>query len=310
VVAPARGTATVRVDGDQWTVDNAVASASAASYAFLKATQAEAHFDFDPHQLRFADLRATAAGAPWQGSGRIDLDAPSMDGALAVTRADPQAVAEMLGIKAPGLAPDGLDLSLRARTPLNATWQQALQGRGTVALRGGILASTALLRAVVAAVVPSRTLREGGPPNHLTSLTQTFTIADGHLRTEDLTVDSDDYDLTASGTIGLGGQLDLNSVITLTPNGIKKVFALSAVPIPGSSLWSLPPIPARVDGTLEQPAIHPEAAAFAGATARWFVDALIGAPRTLGETVTRPLERVFHGLRDLVDRTPTPAGEP
>ncbi|HSP96627.1 MAG TPA: AsmA-like C-terminal region-containing protein [Candidatus Dormibacteraeota bacterium] len=311
VVGPARGTATVRVDGSRWAVENGVANAAAASFNVLKATRATAHLDFDPDQIRFADLRFTAASAPWQGSGRIDLDAPSIDGALAVTRADPQTVLAMLGVNAPTLDPDGLDLSLRARTPLNATWRQTIQGSGTMALRGGFLASTGLLRAVVAAVVPSRTLREGGAPNRLTSLTQTFTLADGHLRTEDLAVDSDDYDLAASGSIGFAGELDLNGQITLTPNGIKKVFALSSLPIPGSSLWSLPTIPARIGGTLEKPDIHPEAAALAGSTARWFVDALVGAPRALGATVTRPLEQMFNGMRNLVDpRTPTPTAGP
>ena len=312
VVAPARGSATVRVDGTRWSVENGTASAAAASYAWLRGTQATARLGFDPDQIRFADLRFTAASAPWQCSGRIDLSTPArIDGSVAVTRADPDTVLRMLGLNAPTLDPDGLDLSLQARGPLAAGWQQNLQGSGSLALRGGVLASTGLLRAVVAAVVPSKLLREGGPPNRLNSLTLTFTLADGRARTDDMTTRSDDYDLSAVGTIGLGGELDLDSRVTLTPNGIKKMFALSDVPLPGSSLLSLPTIPARIDGSLEDPHVHPEAAALAGTTARWFAGALIGAPRMVGEAVGRPLERVFSGMRDLVDpRTPTPAGTP
>jgi hypothetical protein len=306
VTAPARGTGDLRVDGARWTVENGVASASAARYDVFAGTHASARLSFGPDHVQFADLRCTAAGALWQGSGRIDLEAPSIDGALSVTRADPDAVLAMLGIKAPGLDPDGLDVTLRARSPLDARWREALQGNGRMALRGGYLTSTGLLRAIVAAIVPTRALREGGPPNRLTSLTQSFTLGGGRLQTEDLTVDSDDYDLTATGSIGLDGSLDLMSRISLTPNGIKKIFALSAVPIPGSNLWTLPVIPARVGGSLEQPAIHPEATALAGTTARWFVDALIGAPRTIGQTIVQPLDWMFTGVRDLV-APPTPA---
>ena len=124
-------------------------------------------------------------------------------------------------------------------------------------LRGGYLESTALLRSIVAAVVPARALREGGTPNRLTSLTQSFTLADGRVHTNDLTVDSNDYDLTASGTIGFDGQLNLDGRVTLTPNGIKKMFALSNVPIPGSGVLSLPTIPARFEGP-ENPTSSPK----------------------------------------------------
>ncbi len=307
VTSPARGTATVRVDGSRWSVENGVVSAAAVRYSVLHGTQATASLGFDPARIQFADLRFTAAGAPWQGSGEVGLDAPPrIDGTLAVKRANPDAVLAMVGIKAPTLDPDGLDLSLRARSTLDDTWRQALQGSGSLALRGGYLASTALLRAIFVAVVPSRTLRDGGTPNRLTSLTQTFTLADGLIHTDDLTVDSDDYDLTAAGTIGLEGQLDLYGRVTLTPHGIKKVFALGAVPIPGSSLLSLPVIPARFEGNLDNPSIHPEAGALAGSTARWFADALIGTPRLLGQGVGR----VFSDMRNFVDpraATPTPS---
>ena len=174
-----------------------------------------------------------------------------------------------------------------------------------MALRGGFLSSTALLRSIVAAIVPSRALRESGTPNRLTSLTQTFTLADGRLHTNDLTVDSNDYDLTASGTIGFDGQLNLDGRVSLTPNGIKKMFALSSVPIPGSSVLSLPTIPAHFQGTLEHPSIKPEATALAGSTVRWFTSALLGAPRLLGQGVGR----VFGDMRNFIDprsATPTP----
>ncbi|MBX3027937.1 hypothetical protein KF840_23835 [bacterium] len=306
VGAPARGTGTLRVDGPRWALANGVVSAAVASYGAISATQATAQLDFAPDHVRFAALRATAAGAPWQGSGRIDLADPRIEGTLSVTRADPDAFLRLLGIQAPALDPDGLDLTVQLSTPLHDGWRQALQGSGRMALRGGFLTSTGLLRAIVATIVPTRALREGGPPNRLTSLTQTFTLANGRLSTQDLAVDSDDYDLAAAGSIGFDGTLALDGRITLTPNGIKKMFALSAVPIPGSGFLSLPVIPARVDGTLAKPDIHPEAAALAGSTARWFADALIGAPRRLGQTVVQPLDWMFDGVRTLV-APPTPA---
>lgn len=308
VVAPARGTGTVRLQGSRWSVADGHASAAAASYAWIRATQASAGLDFDADHIQFADLRATLAGASWQGSGRIDLSSPPrIDGAVAVTRADPDTLLALAGVNAPTLDPDGLDLDLRARGALAPGWRQDLEGSGRLALRGGTLNSTALLRAVVAAIVPSRLLRDAGSPNHLRQLTMTFTLGAGSARTEDLRTTSDDYDLSGAGAIGLDGSIDLDSRVTLTPNGIKKIFALSAVPLPGSSMLSLPTIPVRIDGTLADPHVHPEAGALAGATARWFVDSLVGAPQAVGAAVGRPLERAFDGMRNLFDpRTPTP----
>jgi hypothetical protein len=305
VDGPARGTATLRVDGERWSVTDGIVSAANARYAFLQGSNATARLDFDPDHIRFADLRFTAANAPWQCTGTVTLDAPPrIDGSVNVVRADPETLATMLSLSAPTLDPDGLDLNLRARATLDQAWERNLQGSGTMALRGGTLASTALLRAVVATVVPTRRLRDGGPPNHLTSLTQTFTLSDGQVRTSDLQVRSDDYAMTAAGTIGLDGQLALQGQVDLTPNGIQKMFALSSLPIPGASILSLPTIPARIDGTLADPHVHPEAAALAGSTARWFGEALLGTPRRLGQAVTMPFEALFNGLRRA---TPTPA---
>lgn len=296
--APARGDATLRLDGERWSVRDGVASAARARYAFLQGSNASAKLAFDADHIRFADLRFTLANATWQGAGTVRFEEPpQLDGSIAVRRADPDTLATMLGFSAPALDADGLDLDLRARGVIDDTWQHNLQGNGTLALRGGTLASTGLLRAVVAAVVPSRRLRDGGSPNRLTSLTQTFTLGGGALRTDDLNVRSDDYDLTAGGTISLDGTLALQSQINLTPNGIQKMFALSSVPLPGASMLSLPTIPARIDGTLADPRIHPEATALAGSTARWFGEALIGTPLRLGEAVTRPFEQMFNGLR-------------
>jgi len=304
VNAPARGTATVRVDGERWSVSDMVANAASARFAFLQGSDASARLDFDPDQIRFGDLRFTAASAPWTCSGTVTLaDPPRLDGRIAVTRADPDGVMAMLGVTAPTLDPNGLDLDLQARATIDSDWQRSVQGSGSMALRGGTLTSTALLRAMVAAVVPSRQLREGGLPNRLNSLTQTFTLTDGVARTNDLAVSTDDYGMTAAGTIGLDGRLALQGQVTLTPNGIKKMFALSSVPIPGSGMLSLPTVPARIDGTLADPRIHPEAAALAGSTARWFADALLATPRRLGETVVRPFEMLFDSMRRA---TPTP----
>src|SRR6185295_762333 len=99
VTSPAQGTATVRVDGPRWSVERGVVSAAAASYSVIHGTQASARLAFDPDRITFTELRATAAGAPWQGSGRIDLSSPArIDGSVAVTRANPDTVLQMLGM--------------------------------------------------------------------------------------------------------------------------------------------------------------------------------------------------------------------
>ncbi|MFN8640703.1 MAG: hypothetical protein U0802_03225 [Candidatus Binatia bacterium] len=99
--------------------------------------------------------------------------------------------------------------------------------------------------------------------------------------------------------------------MTLTPNGIKKMFALSDVPIPGSSRCFAADDSRPHRRQPRRSARHPEATALAGTTARWFVEALVGAPQRVGKAVVRPLEMLFGGVRGLVaPRTPTPIAAP
>ncbi|MFN8640702.1 MAG: hypothetical protein U0802_03220 [Candidatus Binatia bacterium] len=90
----------------------------------------------------------------------------------------------MLGVSAPTLDPDGLDLALRA-----AARSMPHGGSAWKATHAGAAAACSpppRSCAIVAAVVPSRTLRDGGAPNRLNSLTMTFSISDGSVRTTDL----------------------------------------------------------------------------------------------------------------------------
>ncbi len=300
VTAPARGTATVHVDGDRWQVTDLVASAAAAAYPPLRGTVVSGRLGFDADALRAEALRFAAGGGQWQWAGTIGFaDPATVDGTLTLTGTDPAAVLAMVGFDPGALDIEALDLHAQVRGRLAADWQRDLSGSGQLMLRGGTITSTGVLQAIVDTVAPHRRTRPLGTPNRLISLREDFTLGGGALHTTNLSLLSDDYDLTARGTVSLDGRLALDGHITLTQHGIQRLFVLGAVPLP-PRLLSLPTIPARFEGTLAHPHIRPDPTALAGSTARWFAEALLGAPLRLGEAVTHPLSEVVRGMRKLV----------
>lgn len=306
VDGPARAAGALRVDGTRLTLSGIDASAAAAAYPPLRGRAATARFDFGDARLRFADLRLAAYGGQWQYAGDIGLAAPwPISGTLTASGADPRQVLTMVGMNPATLDIPSMDLRGQFTGVLAGDWRQALRGDGSLALHGGSIVSTALLRSILAGLLPGHHFAARlDQPNRLTSLTESFTVADAGMRTSDLRVVSQDYSFSGAGRIGFDGSLDLAGPVTLTAHGMQKMFALSALRLPTGDLPPLPPIPAHFGGTLAHPSVRPDLTALPGATARWFVDALIGVPRSIGEAIGRPVGRFLDELRGMVTSTP------
>jgi len=102
----------------------------------------------------------------------------------------------------------GLDVSGRGLdTP---GLRRNLKGTGSLALRDGKLTSIAALKMLAKALKSAGGKGVGEDETPFTSLTGTFDIRDGRLRTTDLALDSPDIGMDGQGAIGLDMSLDLD----------------------------------------------------------------------------------------------------
>ncbi len=308
VDAPARGRAEF-LGGDTLTIRDATATAAAAAYGPLRGSDASAAFALAGGQLHFSDLRFTSCGGQWQYAGAAGLHQERpINGSLVITGAHPATVLAMMGIDGSDVDIDAGDLSGEFTGQLSDDWQQALTGRGRLSLRGGSIPSGELLTSILEAMAPSRRAgKQRQRANRLIELTQTFTVASALVRTEDLRLQTHDYQLTGKGTVGFDQRVDLATEVTLTARGIQAMLSLGSIPLPTGALPPLPPVPMQISGTIDDPIMHTTASGLPQAAVKWLADAILGAPARIGGAVLSPLGTLFGGVRDLVaPATPTP----
>jgi len=168
---------------------------------------------------------------------------------------------------------------------------------GSVLLRDGTIPAAAILKPIWNAMVGEGSMRNFvDQPTHVSHMSDSFTLRDASFDTSDLSLISDDYSVTGVGSIGMDGSLDLETRIHLTSSGMQKMFFFASLPLPTGALPPLPPIPARVKGTIGDPILRPNVGALPASTARWFLDAVLDTPRTAGGAIMRPLQRLWHGV--------------
>ena len=308
VEAPARLNGTLRSAAGLG-IHDATASAAVARYGPLRGEGAQAAFHYAGSELSFSSLTFRAAGGTWKHSGSYQLDGTlPMSGNLAVSQVDPAAALTMLGRPT---AVEGAKLDFDATWKGRAVedWRQTLVGSGRLALRGGALRGTAILSALWDAIT-RRVRRQDStsPRNALQSATADFTLGDAALHTANLRLNTTDYGLTGKGTLGLDGQIDLDTQVTLTSAGLQHMFSLGVVPLPTSMLPSFPPIPTHISGAADALIVRPDVGALPESTLRWAAGAAVQVPRALGGLVVRPFESLFDDARNaLVGPSATPA---
>lgn len=303
VQGPAHGASQFSLRGDTLRLTKATAQAAHASYGPLDTSDTTASFDLAGSRLTFSDLRFSSCGGKWTHTGWFTLDAGGpFAGQLVVDDAVPSQVATMLGTNSAGLTFATLDLDSEFSGRAVADFTARLQATGSMYLNDGTMRAANVLRPIWEALVGGGRVSDAmsRPTTHVQEISGTFTLQSGRIDSPDLSLVSDDYSATALGSIGLDGSLNLHARIQVTSQGVQKMLVFGSLPLPTEILPKLPPIPASVTGTVDNPILRPNVAALPATTVRWLVDVLLQTPRSLGESVTHRLGQLWDGARRLV----------
>jgi hypothetical protein len=262
-------------------------------------TAAAAHFQYGGHRLSFDDLRFTSCGGTWTHHGWFTLaEGGQFAGQISIAGAVPHDLALMLhnpGIDLP-FARFDLDSDFAGRaTP---DWLSSLRASGSLLVSDGDVKAATVLKPIWEALIgPGRVVDAmDRVTTHVEQISGSYTLHHDRMQCTDLSMISDDYSVTAVGSIGLDGTLDLNTRIQLTARGVQHMLVFAALPLPTSTLPRLPSIPARITGTFANPVIRPNVSALPVATVRWMVGVLLHGPRTLGGAVLDGLGNLWDSI--------------
>lgn len=240
----------------------------------LVGREVEARLAYRGRTLDVDALRFHAFDAAWLQRGRVWFEEePRFDLAIdAHSAPDAELFAVTPGDKVFGRFEsfEG-GLRVRGRWTGRDTWLATLEGDGTLRLRGGRLERSAILPAIwnaLAGRVPLLKLPrlprllDRGP--RVEELTSSFRLAESALHTSDLVLRTEDFRLTGHGTLGLDASLALDGRVALTQRGVERMFAMTTLPIPKTRL-SLPALPVRIGGTLDDVQVEVDASRVARA---------------------------------------------
>jgi uncharacterized protein involved in outer membrane biogenesis len=267
--------------------------------ARVAAGDIDAAFDVAHGTLNLTSATASAYGGTWSQSGLVTLDEPPhfdirlraegigcVELLTAVTGEHPEYGCELFNAEA----------ALRGQWNGAETVAQNAQGTGRVEMRGGTIPSSSIIGAMWQAIVPRVAVRATpirfGAPTRVDHLTESFVLRDGRMTTNDLSLVTDDYTVTGTGSIGLDGRLDLDTNVALTPEGVTKLLLMASLPVP-DEVPDLPAVPTDITGTVGSPTILPAVSAIPSAAIRGLFRGVVGA----GELVT---DKADKGLRGLV----------
>ncbi|HZE89927.1 MAG TPA: AsmA-like C-terminal region-containing protein, partial [Verrucomicrobiae bacterium] len=180
----------------------------------LSLSSARARLSMEGGQARLSAISVNLYKGSVAGdlSARVTESGPPFTIAASVKGVDFNAFASDLSPDLKGLVYGTFDgsLDLQGRGLDTPGLRRNLGGKGSLALRDGKLTSIAALKMLAKALQAAGGGGVGKDETPFTSLTGTFTIANGVLRTDDLALDSPDLDMSASGKIGLDLSLDLD----------------------------------------------------------------------------------------------------
>ena len=270
----------------------------------IAATDLDAAFEYADPILHLTSAHARLYGGTWTQSGTVTLaDPPSYEATVSIDNVD---CADLL-TAVTGARPQYGCAQFNADAAVHGEWTgakrvaHAAEGSGHVEMRGGTIPAATVIGAVSQAVVPlmhvDRHPTALGAPTLVNHLNQSFTLRAGRMETNDLSLVTDDYTVTGTGTIGLNGTLDLETHVALTPEGVTKLLTMAALPIPGSG-GTLPPIPTRITGSVSNPLLHPEMSHVPAAA----VQGLLAGARGAGERLKDATDSGLRSLEHKVDQ--------
>jgi hypothetical protein len=109
--------------------------------------------------------------------------------------------------------------------------------------------SAALLSRIPGVAKPSESHIPARTPLHRAGAT--FEVGDGTARTDDLRIVTGDYVVNARGHIDADRAIELDGRVALTVAGVGRVLSLAGLGLEG--FVSVPVVPLRVTGTLQEP---------------------------------------------------------
>lgn len=302
VTAPARATGAFGVHDGRFSLKQATAEATRAAYGPIAGSTAAATLSFAGERLTFDNLRFASCGGTWTHSGWYTLDGGGrFAGQLSVEGASPREISAMLGRESDEISFGRVDLDSEFVGQAVPDWQSKLRATGSVFLSEGTMRAATVLRPIWEGLMGGGRVTDmlSRPTTHVSQLSETFDLRAGRIDTSDLTLISDDYNITALGSIDLDGRVDLDARIQLTANGVQKMLVLGSIPLPTSALPGLPPIPTRVTGDLDKLVLRPNMSALPASTVRWLAEALMHTPRSIGEAIRKNVGELWGDTKRL-----------
>ena len=291
----ATSAADVALSDGQLTIANLVAARIAAS-------DIDAAFDVAHGTLTLSSATAKAYGGTWSQSGLVTLgEPPRFD--IRLRAQDVQCVEMLTAVT--GEHPEyGCEI-FNAEAAVRGQWSgaesvaQHAHGDGRVEMRGGTIPSSSIIGALWRAIVPRVAVRaeplQLGAPTRVDQLTESFVLRDGRMTTNDLSLVTDDYTVRGTGNIGLDGTLNLDTNVTLTPEGVTKLLVMASLPIP-DEVPNLPAIPTDITGTVGSPTILPAVSEIPFAAIRGLFRGVAGAGELVTDTAGKGLQGLVGGL--------------
>jgi hypothetical protein len=255
-------------DGSLTFTDGRV-QANEASLGKFPAGDVDAVFEYSDRTLMFESLGFGAFAGTWQQTGSVTFDGPPafdfethVEGVHVEEAAQHVSGETIVEFVPTLLAADG---TFRGRWTGEADWLAPIEGSGTLELRNGEMHHGTLMGSVAAAmlVVVPETLRSAGrtkrpKTTRLDHCTLSFSVSDGLIRTSDLDLVTDDYQLNGAGTLASDLALDLRTHVIFSGQGMDKLILMVGVSRGKGTERTVPPIPVHVTGTLMNPQFTPE----------------------------------------------------
>ncbi len=305
LTAPLTLSAQFTASRDAVTIANGQLTIAQLAAGRITAAALGAEFAYADDALSVTSARASVYGGTWTQHGSIALaDPPTFDTTVRADNLDCAALLTALTGAPPEYGCERFDANATVRGPWTGarTVTRSAVGSGSVTLRGGTIPAASVIGAIWQAVIPlvhaKKDLNDVTAPTHVDHLTQSFTLRDGDLQTSDLALVADDYTITGTGNIGLDGSLDLRTEIAMTEEGVAKLLTMASLPLPGRT-DTLPPIAARITGSVDLPVIRPEMADLPTDAIQTLVLDARSAGRALKDAAGGGFEQLQHGLETL-----------
>jgi hypothetical protein len=259
-------------------ISDARVTAASAEFDGRTGTEFRAAFSYSERILDLADAAFTMFGGTLQHQGEVHFaEVPSFDLESHLQGIDTGQLLDNAGPEAEPVLE--WKSSLRGRWTGADDWLTTLEGKVRLDLVGGLLPASGVMRSLSTALLsripgvekPGKSHTPARTPLHRAGAT--FEVGEGSARTDDLRIVTGDYVLNARGHIDADRAIELKGRVALTVAGIGRLLSMAGLRLEG--LASVPVVPLRVTGTLQDPRFETDVSSLPLNTWRL-------VPRTLG----------------------------